>query len=259
MNRKDFLASFKEGEDRLSAARVYDRMELSQKIFAPAFTAFMDPYSAHGIKALLCGFGCDILVYGGYEESERVMLGFFPEFSESDSSLFPITPIEISYNSKYSRTLTHRDFLGSVLGLGITREKTGDIITEEGRAVAFVDSEVADYIAVNLERVGHTKVNVRLLSSFTPKPSEAQEKRITLPSLRLDALLGGALNISRGRASELIKGEKVYINWKKMTSPSHGVAEGDIVTLRGMGRVRINEVIGMTKKDRVLINVSVFK
>ncbi len=259
MNRKDFLASFGDGEERLSAAKVYDRMELAKKTFSPAFTAFMDPYTAHGIKDKLLRSDCNILIYGGYEESERVMLGFFPEFSDEDYSLFPITPVEMSYNTKYSRTLTHRDFLGSVLGLGITREKTGDIMLEEGRAVIYVDSDVADYIVVNLERVGHTKVNVKILSSFSPKPSEAAEKKITLSSLRLDALLGGAFNISRGRASELIKGEKVYINWKKTVSPSHGVEEGDVVTLRGAGRVKINEVMGITKKERVLINVSVYK
>ncbi len=259
MNRKDFLASFGDGEDRLSAAKVYDRMELAKKTFAPAFTDFMDPYSAHGIKHKLSDADCAILIYGGYEDSERVKLGFFPEFSDEDISLFPITPVEISYNAKYSKTLTHRDFLGSVLGLGITREKTGDIITEEGRAVIYADSDVADYIAVNLERVGHTKVNVKILSSFSPKPSEASEKKITLSSLRLDALLSGAFNISRGRASELIKGEKVYINWKKTLSPSHGVEADDVVTLRGFGRIRLNEIMGITKKDRVLVSVSVYK
>lgn len=219
----------------------------------------MDPYKAYSIRDMLLYNGCEIMAYGGYDECERVKLGFFPEFTVADSSLFPVTPVEISYNSDFSRTLTHRDFLGSILGLGITREKTGDIIIEESRAIAFVDSDIADYIAVNLERVAHTKVRVKILNHFTPVKKEALEKRLTVASLRLDALLSGALNISRGKAADLIKGEKAFINWKKVISVSHSVNEKDVVTLRGVGRVKINEIMGTTKKDRILINVSVFK
>ena len=85
------------------------------------------------------------------------------------------------------------------------------------------------------------------------------KKRFSVPSLRLDAVLGGALNISRGRTAEYIKGEKVFINWKKEISVSHTVKEGDMITLRGMGRVKINEIIGNTKKDRILLSVLVYR
>ena len=72
-------------------------------------------------------------------------------------------------------------------------------------------------------------------------------------------MLSGALNISRSKVSDLIKGEKAFVNWKKIISVSHIIKENDVVTLRGVGRVRINEIMGTTKKDRILINVSVFK
>lgn len=259
MNRKDLLNSVSDSDERLILAKAIDRLELAKKTYTPEFTIFMDPYKAYSIRDMLLNNDCDIFVYGGYEDSERVKVGFFPEFSTVDVREFPIKAVEISYNSQFSRALSHRDFLGSILGLGITREKTGDIIIEEGRAVAFTDSDIADYIAVNLERVGHTKVRVKILESFKPKPKEPQEKRLTVASLRIDALLSGALNISRGRAADLIKGEKAFINWKKVISVSHIVKENDVVTLRGVGRVKINEVMGTTKKDRILINVSVFK
>lgn len=259
MNRKDILNSIGDSEERLAAAKAIDRLELAKKTYTPEFTIFMDPYKAYSIKDMLLNNDCNIMVYGGYEECERVKLGFFPEFTEPSVEEFPVNAVEISYNTQFSKTLTHRDFLGSILGLGITREKTGDIIIEEGRAVVFVDSDIADYIVVNLERVGHTKVRVRLLEGFKPKPKEVQEKRLTVASLRIDALLSGALNISRGKAADLIKGEKAFVNWKKIISVSHIVKENDVVTLRGVGRVKINEIMGITKKDRILINVSVFK
>lgn len=259
MNRKEILSHIGNEEERLAAAKAIDKLSVAIKTFTPEFTMFMDPYKAYSLRDMLLNNDCDILVYGGYEESERVKIGFFPEFSEPLKADFPITTVEISYNAQYSRALSHRDFLGSMLGLGITREKTGDIIIEKGRAIAFVDSDIADYIVVNLEKVGHTKVRVKIIENFMPKEKETLEKKITVASLRLDAVLGGALNISRGKASDLIKGEKAFINWKKTISVSHTVAEGDIITLRGVGRVKINEVMGTTKKDRILINISVFK
>lgn len=259
MNRKDILKNISDSDERLVVAKAMDKLQLSLKTFTPEFTIFMDPYKAYSIRDMLLNNECKIVAYGGYDDCERLKLGFFPEFTECDFSQFPIVPVEISYNATFSKALTHRDFLGSILGLGITREKTGDIIIEDSRAIAFVDSDIADYILVNLERVGHTKVKVKILDSFTPKLKEAVEKRLTVASLRIDALLSGALNLSRGKVADLIKGEKAYINWKKVTSVSHSVNENDVITLRGVGRVKINEVMGTTKKDRILINISVFK
>lgn len=259
MNKRDLIKNISDEEERLAAAKALDKLELAKKTYSPEFTSFMDPYKAYSIRDMLLNNDCLIMVYGGYEECERVKLGFFPEFSNTNISEFPITPVEISYNAKFSRALSHRDFLGSILGLGITREKTGDIYIEEGRAVAFMDSDIADYVAVNLERVAHTKVRVKLLESFKPPLKAAVEKRLTIASLRLDVLISGAFNISRGKASDLIKGEKAYVNWKKTVSVSCTVNENDVITLRGMGRVKINEIMGTTKKDRILINISVFK
>lgn len=259
MNRKYILDGICDSDERLVAAKVIDKLALAQKTYAPEFTIFMDPYKAYSIRDMLLNNDCNIMVYGGYEDSERVKIGFFPEFTEPNENEFPVKAIEISYNSQFSRALTHRDFLGSILGLGITREKTGDIIIEEGRAVAFVDSDIVDYIVVNLERVGQTKVRVKILDGFKPEPKKEHEKRLTVASLRIDVLLSGALNLSRGKTADLIKGEKAFVNWKKIITVSHIVKENDVVTLRGVGRVKINEIMGITKKDRILINVSVFK
>jgi RNA-binding protein YlmH len=240
---------------------------VAEKTYTAEFSDFMDPYKAH---KLCTAFNNDSSItavcYGGYEDSERLTVGFFPEYSVPDGAdiseyyaLFPIQPIEIAYNAKYSRSLTHRDFLGSMLGLGITREKTGDIIIEEDKAVAFVKTEIADFIAVNLERVAHTSVNTKLLSDYVPKQAEKVEKRFTVPSLRLDAVVSDAFNMSRGKASELIKGEKVFLNWQCTASTSKPVDVGDVITVRGTGRVKITEVVGVTKKDRILINTVIYK
>lgn len=260
ISREKIMKSASDEEEKLLISKAADRANTAVKTFKPEFTIFMDPYKAHRICDLF-KYERDIqaVLYGGYDDAERLKIGFFPEYIQPDGSLFPISAVDISYNSSFSKNLTHRDFLGSVLGLGITREKVGDILPEEGRAIVFADSDIAEYIAANLDRVGHTKVNAKIAENIIIKPKEAVEKRLTVPSLRIDALLSNAFNISRGKTAELIKAEKAFINWKKETSVSRAVAEGDVITLRGYGRIKLSEVVGTTKKDRILLRLIVYK
>ncbi len=260
ISRSILIKAASDDEERLLISKAADRAEKAIKTFTPEFTVFMDPYKAHAIYDLF-RYEKDIsmMLYGGCNDAERLKIGFFPEYTQPDVGLFPISAVGISYNSSFSRELTHRDFLGSVLGLGITREKIGDIMPEKGGAVMFADSDIAEYIAANLERVGRTKVRAEILEGFEPKPIPEREKKLTAASLRLDAVLSAAFNISRSRTSELIKGEKAFINWKKETSVSHTVSEGDVITLRGHGRIRLDEVVKTTKKDRILLRLIIYK
>lgn len=247
-------------EEKLALAKVVDKANTAIKTYHCEFSGFMDPYKAYKFKSLLSAErDVKIVLYGGYPMSERLKLGFFTEYEEVSFDEFPITAIEVKYNSGFSSGLTHRDFLGSVLGLGITREKVGDIILENDRAVVFADSDISDYICINLEKVKRTTVKCKILESYKPKETEIVEKKFTVASLRLDAVCGHAFNLSRGKAADLIKGEKAYLNWKNETSVSKSVSENDIITLRGYGRIKIIEIIGTTKKDRILINVGLYK
>lgn len=248
-------------EEKLALAKVIDKANIAIKSFKTEFSSFMDPYKAHKFKSLLSSErDIKITLYGGFDMAERLKLGFFSEYDDcEDLSLFPISAVEIYYNGNFVSGLTHRDFLGSIMGLGITREKVGDIITENSRAVVFCDSDIADYICVNLEKVKHTKVKCRVLEDYKPKETEITEKKFTVASLRLDAVLAHAFNIARGKASDFIKSEKVFLNWKNEPSVSKTVCEGDIITLRGYGRIKILEIIGTTKKDRILLNIGIYK
>ncbi len=258
MSDKDILSRVTDADEKMMYARALDKMTAAQRKNIPAYTAFFDPFKLKRFCELIGYADVRIVTYGGFDAAERRMIGFFPEYCEAELSDFPIKPVEIKY-SRFSRTLTHRDFLGSVLGLGLTREKVGDIVVEDGFAVVYAESAVAEHIAANLEYVGHTKVNTKLLESYCPPEKEAAEKTMTVASLRLDAVLGGCFNLSRTKTAELIKGEKAYINWLGESSPSKQVTEGDILTLRGCGRAVIKRINGKTKKDRVLITVEIYK
>lgn len=257
-NKEEILKNIADNDEKLAYARALDKAAVTAKKHIPAFSAFFDPFKL-GRFIKLIGY-TDMLVvpYGGFDEAERKMIGFFPDYFEYTNDDFPITPVEIAF-TRFSKSLAHRDFLGSVLGLGITRDKVGDIVVEDERAVVFADSSIAGYIETNLEYVGHTKVKVHILESYEPKTAEAAEKKVTVASLRLDAVLSSCFNLSRTKTAELIKGEKAYVNWLGENSPSRQLCENDMITLRGSGRVKIKEINGKTKKDRFLITVEIYK
>ena len=261
-DRSELLKGVRDEEERIFCARGLDRAEAAVRTWQPRFSDFADPYKTVLLMDIVhrqYGYELKIMSWGGTEDAERRMLGFFPEYSEAEGSAFPIACVEIRHNPKFSRELTHRDYLGSILGLGINREKTGDILIRNECAYVFAETEVAEYIDANLEYVGHTKVKTSLSADYRGESPKGTEKRLTVSSLRLDAVLSAAFNLSRGKVSDLIKGGKAFINWMPSDNASKPVAQGDMLTLRGVGRVRLVEVGGLTKRDRISLTVEIFK
>lgn len=261
-SKSELLKGIKDEDERIFCARGLDRAVMAAKSFEPKFSDFADPFKTALLREIVhkeLGYEIKIMSWGGTEDAERRMTGFFPEYTEPETSAFPIACVEIRHNPKFGRQLTHRDYLGSVLGLGITREKTGDILIEEGCAYVLAEKEVAEFITSNLEYVGHTKVKTALTDGYQGQSPKGTEKRLTVSSLRLDAVLSSAFNLSRGKVSDLIKGGKAFVNWIPADSVSKTVAQGDMLTLRGVGRVKLAEVGGLTKRDRISLTVEIFK
>jgi len=182
------------------------------------------------------------------------MIAFIPEAYETAN--FPIVPVAVMYNQRFSKAPTHRDYLGAVLGLGLDRGKIGDIRLGPAGAVMYVAEEVAHFIAENLTQVGRVSVKAAANSQLDGFETTSRAKRITVPSMRLDAVLSAALNLSRGKASLLIEAEKVFVNWK-LAKKTYTVAVGDAITVRGVGRVSVDSLGGNTKKDRIVLEVTV--
>jgi RNA-binding protein YlmH len=265
--------------DKLLFAKAQDRFAAWQKKLNPTFTDFLNPVQCAEVMAAFAKHATEICIFGGYDGAERVMLGFGVD--EPSAENFPITAVEITYNGKFSKPPTHRDYLGAALGLGIDRSKIGDIRLAETGAVMYVAADIALYIAENLTQVGRTTVKASAGSGETIPGLEStggenaqsafvlptergelrmqfprkQEKRVTVASLRLDAVLSAALNLSRGKVSALIDSDKVFVNWKpaKKTLILH---PGDNLTVRGMGRIVIETEDGRTKKDRIVLTIT---
>ena len=251
-------------DEKLIIGKALDKAAAALKSFQSSFTDFFDPVRAAALKELLeKEVGKDnlkIALYAGFMEGERQMIGFFSCYDEVDYSAFPIECLEISFNEKYYSPPTHRDYLGSILGLGLTRERIGDIVLQEGRALCFVKSENADFICESLKRVGRASVNVKKITKeqicISTEPKE--EISITVASLRLDVVLSGAFKLSRSKVSDLIENGRAFVNWKEIKSTSRPVSEGDIITLRGSGRIKLLEIGGVTKKGKTVIKVGIY-
>jgi len=260
-DKQNILKNISKPDEKLIFSKVFDRAYYCIKNFEPSFTEFLDPYKISTLLSLFANnYDFNIYVFGGKDSCERKKMGFFPEFIPEKSEIFPISVIEINYNLKFSRKLTHRDYLGSLIGLGIVRGKIGDILIEENKAFVFVDDDIADFINVNLCRVGSTKVKTKIILPEDIKINENSEeiKSITVVSLRIDAVLSCVFNLSRRKVSELVNAKKAFLNQSVCESVSKQVSEGDILTLRGFGRVELIRFLGKTKKDKFLISVRKF-
>lgn len=201
--------------------------------------------------------------FGGYESSERQMAAFLPDafYLYTDKSewkhFFPIRILEIApLQKKFSEELSHRDYLGALLHLGIDRSKIGDILLSGGCAYVFCEEKLAAFLCENLTRVRHTTVMVKEKENqeFRYVP-EFEEVRGTVASVRLDSLLGLAFHSSRSRLTPLIEAGRVYVNGRLMTSNGYQVKEGDTISVRGMGRFIYRACLSETKKGRIYVQV----
>ena len=202
----------------------------------------------------------------GMISAERQMAAFIPEALSLRYGKKNLLPEELGYpfqaveicprNIRFAEDLTHRDFLGAVLNLGIERSRTGDILLEEHRAYLFAQTEIAELVSRELSNVRHTPVKCRLTElegvEYVPR---TEAVRGTVSSVRLDSLLPLAFSSSRSRLSGLIEGAKVFVNGKLITSNGYQVKETDLISVRGMGKFRYIGTGGKTKKNRLSVEI----
>ena len=194
--------------------------------------------------------------YGGYGLSERQMAAFLPDALYYDYQ-YPIQIIEISpVNRKFAEELSHRDYLGAVMNLGIERCKLGDILIEDGKAILFAKEELAGYIMEHLTRIRHTTVKTSILSAFEDSyEPRYEELKGTVASVRLDTVLSLAYPLSRSKITGLIEGARVFVNGKLVASNGYRLKEGDILSVRKMGRIGYNGILSETKKGRYMVSI----
>ncbi|MCM1115363.1 MAG: YlmH/Sll1252 family protein [Clostridium sp.] len=196
--------------------------------------------------------------FGGYNMAERIVAGFGENIEEKD---FPISVLEIApVNQKFADKLTHRDFLGGVMNLGIKRELIGDIIVNNNVGYLFCLTRIKSYILENLSRLKHTSVTVREIEHISEDIIiQPETTEIITASLRLDAVISSAFKLSRSEAVKLFRQDKVFVNSRQIDNTSYQMKENDVVSVRGFGRIQYQELLRTTKKDRLVIRIKIYK
>lgn len=197
-------------------------------------------------------------LYGGYDGAERCVAAFG---YDCESAPFPITYIKIEPAAKkFADKLTHRDFLGSLMGLGLTREVIGDILINDSTGYLMCLDSVAEYIVGNLDKVRHTSVKCAVINELPGDvQSEPEEQQEIVASLRIDVLAAAVYNLSRSAVKELFTQRKVFVNSRLCENFSLVPKEGDIISVRGKGRFKLGEVLGKTKKNRMIVLLYIYK
>ena len=225
------------------------------------FTAFLDLAALSSFHAALPSLPrVPWQLFGGAEGCERKMLRFGSEELCGYDMPFPIVCLHMApLNKKFADKLTHRDFLGSLMALGMEREMLGDIIVREEAAYLFCHERIADYICRNLTQVKHTSIFCEI--SAAPPEGELfrTEKRVVqLSSERLDALIAHVFKMSRGDAQALFPMGKIFVDGKLTESPGYTPKIGQVISVRGFGRMRYAGVESLSKKGKCNTAVEVY-
>lgn len=241
-------------EDRLFLSRIVDKAVRAYRSKEVTYSDFLDP-SQQSILSKAMDFQDEVTyeLDGGYEGAERAVAFFYPiepYFSETEN---PITVLNVKV--KTSDTLTHRDYLGSLMGMGIKREKIGDILVSSDGCSILAQKEVSDYIYYNLTKIGRNRASIEYgnLEALESPDREIKNIRTTVASMRLDCIISAGYGISRSRASEFIKSERTNVNWETKTDISSIVSAGDTISVMGRGRLIVESEGAKTKKGRIAV------
>lgn len=225
--------------------------------YAPKLTDFLDPRQRFIVKSIV-GQSEDVNIAseGIFDESERKRMIIAPSYYEAQQDDFQITIFVVKYPSKFVQ-LKHPDVLGALLSLGLDRSKYGDIRISEQTIQFAVAKEIREYVSANLTSIGKVKVHLEDIgiSPLLALEEQWQESTTTVSSMRLDVVLAQVFNISRQKSQSLIGAGKVKVNWTIREQTSFELQEGDIISMRGYGRIKVIMTEGRTKKDKIRLQI----
>ncbi|MDO4556368.1 MAG: YlmH/Sll1252 family protein [Lachnospiraceae bacterium] len=244
--------------EELLEKRFLDLAEQSYQQGRYTFSNFLDLYEQSifsSLKRKLAGISYEC--FGGYEDAERVMVRFGSKEELSYTQDYPILLLHVTFLSeKYADTLSHRDYLGSLMNLGIERNMLGDILVMEQEAYVFVKDQIGPFLMQEWNQVRHTMIHVEPME-IREFHYEPRYEIVTgfCPSLRVDVLTGLMCRLSRKESVELIKAQKVFVNSCLVKGNGQTLKEGDILSVRGFGKAIFDGVTGQSKKGRFAVQL----
>ena len=246
-------------EEEMLLVRVCEKLDTAVQRDIPAATNFLSKRE----QMLVCEVlrGAPIRFFGGLSTAEREISCYLPDYLDEDWLTGEDGPVAAVRAAFFERdSLSHRDFLGALMGCGIKRETVGDIYVATGRCDFLVTREVLPYLLQNFLSAGRTKLHVERI--MVPDVSVPEQKvrqiRDTVPSLRLDGIVSSGFSISRGTAADYISAGKCELNYAPCVKGDKQTTEGDVITVRGLGKIRLDAVGGNTKKGRICVEITRF-
>ena len=248
-------------ENKDEIARVIDKAQQAIKNWEVVITDFLSPPVLAEVRTNLQNLTeIEALAWGGYPQAERQRVALArPDIPLAESQV-ELAVLDIAGNFLFDPA-THRDFLGSILGTGIVREKVGDIIVlGERGAQAIVVPEMVEFLTSSLTQVRSVAVKTQQIdfSELKIRPPQKKEMTTVEASMRLDAIASAGFGMSRSKMATAISNKDVRVNWKEITQSSYNVKAGDLIAMRGKGRLEVGEV-SVTKKQRYRVNLVRYK
>ncbi len=289
MNKTELLNKFaKDPDERMVLARALDQMDRAANRSIPCATQFLSPAQRAALELVLASFtslthvqahglarsaarplparpasrgsrgGPSYLFCGGYENAERTVCVFLPDWQEPgdwDPSE-ELAAIQCAYPPT-GADLTHRDLLGGLMGIGLTRERVGDILVGEQAAQIVCLKDAAPIILAQFGQAGRYRLKLKEipLSELAPAPSQVKLIHDTVAALRLDAVLASGFSLARGKAADAVAAGRVSLNHRECLKPDRAVAQGDVITCRGLGKCAVKTVGGQSRKGRIIIEI----
>lgn len=255
MDRSNIEKIAQSSEDRVLLAKLWDKIHAGIRRCIMASTCFLSPREQEMARYLF-GVEPGLTFFGGYEDAERKMLVYLPEYLDSESLYDEDSPMVCLRATFFEEdALTHRDFLGALMGAGIAREAVGDICVGNGYCDFFITAEIAPYVEQSFFSAGRTKLHltrIPLRDAHIPEP-EVKEIKDTVASLRLDSVISSGFRIGRSLAAQYISAGKAALDGLPCEKPDKTVSEGMKISVRGLGKIKLVSVGGKTKKDRISV------
>ena len=267
MDKQLILSKYSKPEDKLLISKMLDKIELSKSKNKIENTDFLDMYQKYLLEKILKQEKMNnYIISGGTEDTERNIIVFYPEklkevVNKNYKKILPIICIRINLPKEMYGKYSHRDYLGGLMKLGIKREKIGDIFVFKDGVDLLILDEISKFLLNNissLTRFGKSKIEKISIEDIRTKEINKEEINVIVSSMRLDCIVSELLKTSRGKAEDIIKEQRVFVNFENVDKLTKQIKENDLITIRGKGRFEISKIEGITRNNRVKLIVNKF-
>jgi RNA-binding protein YlmH len=260
-DREQLLNFFNLEEDQQhTLIQQLDLIESAYAQYAIKVSSFLSPAIVQVLKNIKIKNDFQLHFFGGNTTAERTCFAVGPEYLEITNGDYGLAGMKINYHAKFSK-IGHRDVLGSLMSLGIKREKIGDIYVFEGHTDCIIKEDIYEYIKMSLKKIKNQGITIEKipLTAVTYKAPEYKIIHTTLNSNRLDAIISKGFNLSREDSKKLVNFKKVKVNHQLTETHHEALAEGDLISVRTKGRMILHSINGKSQKDRLKVALKIYK